>query len=118
MSLFSLYSILDVKGHAYGPIMSFLNDATATRAFQEMVISRDNNSLIALYPSDYSLYSVGTFDNETGKLFGSSVPELVCTGLEAHTAAVAEVRRRRELRNQLEGDVPSDIETPDPVQVS
>lgn len=104
MSKVNLFSILDVKSGMYGPVMSFVNDKTAIRAFQEMCISRDNNSLIALYPTDYVLSHIGIYDQDTG-LIDPCSPRIVVSGQEATTLALVELERRRELKAKLDGNI-------------
>lgn len=99
----NLYSILDVKTQMYGPIISFHNDMAAIRAFMEMIISGDRNSMISLYPSDYILTVVGKFDQDKGLVEGIPRPEHVITGMEAMTRAISENEQRRRLRQQLQG---------------
>lgn len=103
-----LYSILDSKAGIYGPLLSFQNDSTAIRSFQEMLVSGDSNSLLALYPTDYLLYCVGDFQQDKGVVTGS-LPTLVLTGLEACTKAIDEVQRRKRFREQLSGASSSDL---------
>lgn len=98
-----MYTILDTKSGVFGPLMSFLNDHTAIRSFQEMIISRDEGSLLALYPTDFTLYCIGTFDNENGSIQTLPAPNLIMTGFEASTKAIEEATRRRNLRARLDG---------------
>lgn len=101
----NLYSIFDVKTSVYGPLMSFQNDASAIRSFQEMLISGDKNSMLALYPTDYMLFVVGKFNQENGQLEGV-MPTMVISGTECITNAINEVNRRKKMREALEtGDV-------------
>lgn len=103
MSKVSIYSILDTKSGAYGPLISFANDHTAVRAFQEMIISGDRNSMLALYPTDYILCCIGFYDNELGVVESTPAPMHVITGLDASTMAINEAERRRKLRARLDG---------------
>lgn len=59
------YSIKDDKVGYYAPTYE-QNDKLAMRVFQSLY--KDNNSMISSYPADFSLYSVGEFDTDTGKL--------------------------------------------------
>lgn len=108
MSTVSVYSVLDTKSGMYGPLITFVNDNTALRSFQEMIISPDENSLLSMYPTDYCLYCIGQFDNELGLLRPSPAPVLVCTGLDAATNAVSELRRRKDLRAKIHSLVSED----------
>lgn len=103
MSTVMLFSILDTKSQVYGPIMSFINQQTAYRSFQEMLISGDKNSLLSLYPTDYSLFVLGSFDNVTGKFEIFPAPTIVCTGFEACTKAIEEAEKRRNFQSKLQG---------------
>lgn len=101
----NLYSIFDVKASKYGPIISFQNDNTAIRSFMEMLISGDKNSLLALYPTDYLLYCVGSFDQDTGLVTSLPAPQHVISGLECISRAVDEVNRRKRMKQSLEEGV-------------
>lgn len=60
-----LYAIRDIKvGLCNAPCM-FDNDATALRAFSDIVL-RDKESLISIHPSDFTLCYLGDFNRETG----------------------------------------------------
>lgn len=111
MSKISIYSILDVKSNCYGPLISFANDATAIRAFQEMIISGDRDSMLALYPTDYILCCIGFYDNEFGTIESTPAPMHIMTGLDAATAAIQQSDRRRALRARLDGvkDLSDDV---------
>lgn len=103
MSKVMLFSILDLKGQVYGPLMSFINEQTAMRSFQEMLISDDKGSLLSLYPTEYSLFCIGHFENTNGKVESLPAPTLVCTGFEACTKAIDEANRRRQFREKING---------------
>lgn len=106
MTVQNLYSVMDNKQNMFGPLMCFKNDDTATRSFQEMLISSEDNSLLTLYPTDFTLFNLGLFNKETG-LVTSSVPRVVITGYEAITRAINEVNQRNALQKALrEGVVP------------
>lgn len=60
-----IYAIRDNKVGTFAPPCLFENDATAIRAFGDLV-SRDKDSLMYVHPEDFSLWSLGHFDTETG----------------------------------------------------
>lgn len=62
-----IYAIRDNKVGTFAPPCLFENDATAIRAFGDLV-SRDKDSLMHLHPEDFSLWSLGQFDTETGRI--------------------------------------------------
>lgn len=57
----NLYSIYDRKSNTYSNIFSSLNDAVAIRQFTQAV--NDSNSIMSVYPNDFVLCKVGSFDN-------------------------------------------------------
>lgn len=103
MTSVCIYSIYDVKAGMYGPAMSFVNDATAIRAFQEMICSGDNNSLLALYPADYILFCIGTYDQSAGLLTALPAPNNIISGMQAFTQACNEAAERRARAERLKG---------------
>lgn len=110
----NLYSIFDTKANKYGPIISFENDNTAIRSFMEMLISGDKNSMLALYPTDYLLFCVGSFNQDTGLVEPVSAPAHIISGFECIQRAVDEVNRRKNLKKALEdGNFPLQSSVPD-----
>lgn len=98
----NLYSILDTKQNYYGSLLTFKNDQVAVRAFMEMLISNDPNSLLALYPTDYQLMCLGHFDKDKGLIDGCA-PQLVITGYDCMCRACDEVQRRKKFQDALSG---------------
>lgn len=98
-----IYSIYDVKSGMYGPAMTFVNDNTAVRSFQEMLTSPDTNSLLSLYPADYILFCLGVLDQTTGLLSSLPAPMNVISGMEAFTRACADADARRARLERLRG---------------
>ncbi len=62
-----IYAIRDNKIGSFAPPCLFDNDATAIRAFGDLV-SRDKDSLMYLHPEDFSLWSLGEFETENGSI--------------------------------------------------
>jgi len=61
-----LYSVYDSKVQSFSPPFIQRNNADATRNFAQA--AAEPNSQLAQFPSDFSLYFIGTFDSETGIL--------------------------------------------------
>lgn len=59
----NVYSIYDKKARKYDSLMLFDNDELAKRA---IVASLNQQSLLVLYPSDYSLSRVAIFNVSSG----------------------------------------------------
>lgn len=60
-----LYSIRDCKS-CYGLPYCQINDGVACRDFQQRIAGQSDVAMP--FSSDFSLYCVGSFDDETGKL--------------------------------------------------
>lgn len=63
---FSLYAIYDSVAATYAPPFIQTNDRLAERSFRDLV--NDPASRVNKNPGDYSLVTLGTFDDETGEL--------------------------------------------------
>lgn len=50
----------------------------AVRAFKDVIA--DKNTEFARHPEDYNLFSLGTFDEQSGAVVGAE-PVLVCSGV-------------------------------------
>lgn len=103
-----IYSIYDIKTGHYGPVMTFANDGSAIRSFQEMMISSKGESLLSLYPSDYILFCLGLYDQETGRIECCPAPMNIISGSEAFTRACVEANERRKRASALSGKSFSD----------
>lgn len=62
--ILELYSLRD-RAQGYTTPIPFANKDVADRWFKEM---RAENITVKLSPEDFELYSMGTFDTETGKI--------------------------------------------------
>jgi len=70
-----VYSMLDEKMEAYGPLNLSPNDGAVLRAMEESVVQ---SGMLNKHPEDFSLYCVGLFDDVTGELARESAqPRLV-----------------------------------------
>lgn len=69
-----VYSILDNVSGNYGNPQLGTNDATAIRATKDL-INRDEN--IRNHASDYALYRIGEFDDQTARIEPLEKPELL-----------------------------------------
>lgn len=98
-----IYSIYDIKSAMYGPAMTFVNDATAIRSFQEMLTSQDPNSLLSLYPADYILFCLGVFNQRDGIIESLPAPMNIMSGMDAFSRACGEAEERRARLDRLNG---------------
>lgn len=65
--IIGVYSVFDRKSVAYGNLLFFVNDDIARRTMVEIMGDRNN---ISLYPDDFDMYHVGSFDVTNGDLQG------------------------------------------------
>ena len=60
-----IFTIYDKKSATYGGLYQFPNKDVATRAFASQEFAQAN-SLVIQYPEDFDIYSLGTFNIDTG----------------------------------------------------
>lgn len=64
--MLNLYAVKDVKSQLFNNPFVQKTDGTAIRTFA--TACEDKNTDLNKYPSDFSLYRIGTYDEESGKL--------------------------------------------------
>jgi hypothetical protein len=69
-----LYSVYDEKTQVYMVMAPRVNDATIMR---ELKRELTRGGMMSEFPGDYSLYSVGTWNDALGEVKGH-IPRLVC----------------------------------------
>lgn len=74
------FSVWDDKAKAFIIPFFFPEAGQAVRAFRDCV--RDSGHAFGRNPHDYSLFTIGAFDDGAGLLIAQSQVELVCTGPE------------------------------------
>lgn len=70
-----VFSIYDIKAACHAQPFFLPNEGQAIRAFGDLV--QDNKTQIAAHPGDYSLYLIGTFDNNSGELISEKKPKFL-----------------------------------------
>lgn len=86
-----LASLFDVKAGEYSPAVCYPNEAAASRAFVALIA--EGQSIPALYPADFSLFLVGTFDESSGAV-QAVPPRMFYSGMQA-LSAFRELQARR-----------------------
>lgn len=76
--IYKAFSVWDEAAKAFLPPFYLVATAQAVRAFSDCV--RDKSHAFARNPHDYTLFSLGSFDDQGGTLIGA-LPELVVNGL-------------------------------------
>lgn len=79
----SLYAVRDSKTGWMLPTED-LNDESAKRNF--LYACSTNPGIIAFAPADYSLYRIGTYDTDSGKLTNLDSSVYLCCGADAFTS--------------------------------
>jgi hypothetical protein len=71
----NVYSIKDAKSNTFANPFYSVNHNTAIRSFNQA--AADPNTTISQYPEDFSLYHLGTYNDENGKLEAEVTPQFV-----------------------------------------
>lgn len=75
-----VFSVYDSKAEAYGSPVFLKTKGEAIRGFTDIV--NDGNSMLSKYPGDYTLFELGSFDEETAKFDLHSSPVSLGVALE------------------------------------
>jgi len=65
---YNIYSVFDSKMASYGQLWCETRDAAAIRKFQDAVNENTPNNAWYKHPEDYSLFSLGVFDDDLGNI--------------------------------------------------
>jgi len=70
----NIYSIKDIKTGTYGNLIVVPHLAVIQRDISTVL--QDPNSNLSMYPADYELFQLGTYDEETGHILatGTNIP--------------------------------------------
>lgn len=72
-----VFSVLDVKVGCFSQPVFFKTEALAVRSFTAAV--REGNSDLSRFSEDYSLFELGSFDEEKGVFMNNRAPRQVVT---------------------------------------
>jgi len=95
----NIYTIYDVASGAYGRPFFCQADREAMRSFTD--ISVDAEHPVGQHPSDYTLFRIGTYNDNTGIIEGKP-PEKILTALEAISASQTVDKQQLQL---LDGEI-------------
>ena len=70
-----IYSIYDVKAEVFH--LPFYNKTHGEAERNFLQLTKDEKSMIAKYPEDFSLYHMGTYDDSTGLIQSLKEPMLI-----------------------------------------
>jgi len=79
---FQIFSVYDAKAESYGTPMFLAAKGQAIRSFQDQANTAE--SMICKYPGDFTLFLIGSFDSDTGKITPIN-PQSLGTGVEYKT---------------------------------
>ncbi|QCS36263.1 nonstructural protein [Capybara microvirus Cap1_SP_192] len=79
--LYQLYSVHDDVANLYFPPVCERNEVSAKRNFEVSMLT-SNPQIPNFNKDDYSLYFVGSFDDEFGDVVSTPKPNLVLRGLD------------------------------------
>jgi len=65
---FQLISVRDQKGEAFAPPKAHKTIGEAERFLQHLVNTKSDGNFLNLYPEDFDMYHLGSFDDQTGKM--------------------------------------------------
>ena len=68
------YAIFDKKVGTYGHLISVQDPVILDRELNTMFVKKENN--YTLYPADYAVYCLATYDDQTGVLSPVTPPKL------------------------------------------
>lgn len=77
-----LYVVYDSKSETYTHPTVNPARGQAIRSFADAVNGDPSSSVLASHPEDFTLFEIGTFDNQTGLIELYEARESVCNGLD------------------------------------
>lgn len=80
--IYGVYSIYDAAARVFTAPTIDISDGSAMRAFQQAIAN--SGSVMNFKPDDFSLYQVGTFDVETGRLDEWFPPSRIFVGSDGN----------------------------------
>lgn len=75
-----MVAVWDSAVQSFGTPFFVTNVGGALRSFKDEVNRTDGASAVATNPDDFTLYEIGTFDNESGKLSGPVENKVIARG--------------------------------------
>lgn len=77
------FTVRDSKAEIYAPPFFQKTHAEAERTFTQ--VARDGKSQVSLFPQDYDLYFVGTYDDSNGKFSPIDTPQHIIKAVDCQT---------------------------------
>lgn len=86
-----MYAIYDEKSKVYNKPFSMINEAVAIRAVKDLTL--DKNTEVGRHPYDFSLWELGTYDDETANFVPYETKKLICMAHEIDAFQQAETKK-------------------------
>lgn len=96
--MLNIYAVLDSAVGVYANPVMMNTDGEAMRSFTDAVVNAD--SPLSNHPQDYTLYLIGTWDNEKCEIVGHP-PKKVINGLEAVNNRKVRLDKQRDLEEEI-----------------
>ena len=80
-------SVFDEAAGVFGRPMALVSVATGIRSFTDEVNRASADNAMFNHPSDFKLFHLGEFDDNTGQMVSFQSPELVITALNCKVEA-------------------------------
>lgn len=74
------FAILDQKAHSFNPPYFLPHEDIAIRGFAQSIRHPDRYPTMRDFPEDFTLYLIGEFDDQSGKLLGYPEPKFIVRG--------------------------------------
>lgn len=88
MMKLKIYSVYDSKVGAYLPPFFLRSEGEAIRSFTHAATSDEHT--FAKHPSDYTLFDLGEYDDETGSIDTPASPIRICSASEVKREIAAD----------------------------
>lgn len=96
----NVYAVYDVKAQAYATPFFMPSTGLAIRAFSE--VATDQNSQLCKHAEDFSLYKIGEFDDNEGKLITLTNPEYLTRASDFKIEPVKGIEPVKDLEDENE----------------
>lgn len=85
MATYVMCSVLDMVAQQYGRPFFTINEGSAIRGFTDEI--NNPESVLFRHPTDYQLFSLGSFDDESAQISQTGVPKLLISGSQCIQSA-------------------------------
>jgi hypothetical protein len=97
-----IFLVHDEKAEVFGQPIFFENSVQAMRSFAQ--VANDPNSTIHLYPEEFELLQVGTYNNQTGEIIQLEKPVFVTKAKSVidYKAPLSNSKKIKDVKNELQ----------------